>query len=127
MSEDPESRQPGARTSAAPDAGPADGQPASSGDPKARRAWRIAGMGTVVIGGGLALLAWVIGGSGADGVRFLLLGAIASCSVGALYAVGTGAIDALRDREVGRHRVVAAIALGVAVLVLPIMLVGVGG
>jgi zinc transporter ZupT len=103
-----------------------DGSPGAP-DTKTRRAWRIAGLGTAVLGGGLALLALVVGGSGVDGIRFLLLGALASCSAGALYAVVTGALDTMHDREVGRDRVIAAVVLGAAVLILPVMLVGVGG
>ncbi len=81
----------------------------------------------MVAGSGLAGLAASAGGSGHDGLRFFLLGALLSCSAGALYAVATGAIDSARGRHVGRGRVVAAVTLGLLALLLPAMLVGVRG
>lgn len=96
----------------------------SSGDRKTRRAWRIAGWGTVVAGGGLAAMAAAVGLGGRAGLRFFLLGALLGCALGALYAVGSGALDALRDRPVGRGRVVAAVVLGALAILLPAMVIG---
>lgn len=92
-----------------------------------RLAWRVAGLGTVVLGGGLALLAAAVGGDGRAGLRFFLLGTLSACSLGALIAIGSGALDAWRGHPVGRDRVVAAVVLGALTLLLPPMLVGVGG
>lgn len=96
-------------------------------DTRARIAWWVAGAGTVVAGGGMALLAALAGGDGRVGARYFLLGALLACSLGALVAVATGALDAVRGRPVGRSRVVAAVVLGTLVIVLPQMLVGIGG
>lgn len=96
----------------------------SSGERKTRRAWRIAGWGTLVAGGGLATMAAAGGHGGRTGLRFFLLGALFGCALGALHAVGTGAVDALRGRQVDRGRVVAAVVLGALAILLPAMVVG---
>lgn len=96
-------------------------------DLPAVRAWRLAGWGTLVLGGPLAGLSAASGGGGRDGMRFLLLGALLACAVGALYAVVTGALDTLRGRPVGRSRIAAAAVLGLLALLLPAMLVALGG
>lgn len=93
----------------------------------ASRAWRLAGWGTLVLGSLMAGLSAASGGSGRDGMRFLLLGALLSCAIGALYAVFTGALDTLRGRPVGRGRVAAAAVLGLLAILLPAMLVALGG
>lgn len=96
-------------------------------DRKTRRAWRIAGWGTVLVGGGLTALAAVAGLPGRAGLRFFLLGALFGSALAALYAAGSGALDAVRGRPVGRDRVVAAVVLGALATLLPAMLVGLGG
>lgn len=95
-------------------------------DERARRAWRIAGFGTLTIGSLFAAVAAASGGSGRSGLAFFLLGALLAVAVAALYAMATGAIDALRDRPVGRERVVAAVVLGVIALLIPAMIIGLG-
>lgn len=96
-------------------------------DPKARRAWRIAALGTLVLGVGLAALAAATGGSGRAGLAFFLLGTLAANAAAALYAMVTGAVDALRDRPVGRQRVVAAAVTGFVALMLPTTIIALGG
>jgi hypothetical protein len=93
----------------------------------ARLAWRVAVFGTLVVGGGMTAIAAASGAGGRAGLRFLILGAILACSVGALLAIGSGVVDAARGEAVGRGRVVAAVVLGGLVLLLPPMLVGIGG
>lgn len=97
------------------------------GRDRTRLAWQVAGIGTVVAGGGLAALAASVGGGGRAGFRFFLLGALLACSLGALIAVGSAVIDSVRGRPVGRDRIVAAVVLGLLTLLLPPMLVGIGG
>lgn len=94
---------------------------------RTRLAWRVAGFGTLLLGGGMTAVAAAAGAGGRAGLRFLLLGAILACSIGALVAVGTGVLDAARGQPVGRGRVVAAVVLGGLALLLPPMLVGIGG
>ncbi|MBW3562008.1 MAG: hypothetical protein KY437_05880 [Actinobacteria bacterium] len=93
-------------------------------DPHTRRAWRIAGIGTLVVGTGFAVVAALSGGGGRVGLAFFLLGATLSCTLGTLYAVTTGARDAFRGDDVGRGRAVAAAVLGFLAILLPIMTVG---
>ncbi len=95
------------------------------GDPRARRAWRIAGLGALLLGGGLAALAAIAGAGGRTGMRFFLLGAFLATGSATLYAIVTGAVDSYRERPVGRRRVVAAAVLGVlTIFVLPPMMIG---
>lgn len=93
-------------------------------DPRARRAWRIAGVGTALLGTGFALVAALTGGGGAIGLAFFLLGSSFACALGTLYAVGTGALDSFRGDPVGRSRVIAAVVLGVVSLLFLVMVVG---
>ncbi len=96
-------------------------------DPRTRRTWRIAGIGTAVLGTLLAVVAALSGAGGATGLAFFLLGALLACMCATLYAVGTGVLDSFRGEPVGRSRVVAAVVLGLLSLLLPIMLVGLTG
>ncbi len=93
-------------------------------DPKARRAWQIAGWGTLFAGGGLTAVSAVSGLGGRAGLRFFLLGTLLACALGAFYAVGSGALDAVRGRHIGRERVVAALTLGALATLLPAMVIG---
>lgn len=93
-------------------------------DRKARRAWRIAGWGTLIVGGGLTTIAAAAGLGGRAGLRFFLLGGLLACALGALYALGSGAMDAVRGRRTGRDRVVAAVVLGALATLLPAMVIG---
>lgn len=94
------------------------------GDPRARRAWRIAWIGTAVLGTALAAGAALSGAGGRGGLASFLLGALLPCAVAALYAVVTGALDSFRGDPIGRSRVVAAVVLGAITLILPIMVLG---
>lgn len=96
-------------------------------DPKTRRAWSIAAIGTLIIGGGFTLLVALQGSGGRAGLATLLLGASVSCALGALYATGTALIDTLRKRPVETERIVAGVALFVLGAALPGMLVAIGG
>lgn len=96
-------------------------------DPHARRAWLIALLGSVGLGGGLAALLAAAGGGGRAGLAALLVGAAVSCAAGSLYAVITGLADMLRDRPVSTGRAVAAAVLFALGAILPAMVVGVGG
>ncbi|MDP9021289.1 MAG: hypothetical protein M3N57_01020 [Actinomycetota bacterium] len=93
-------------------------------DRKARRAWRIAGYGTLVVGSGLAAAGAAGGASGETGMVLFLLGALVTCGAGTLYAIVSGAVDQIRDQPVGRARVRAAVALGALTMLLPLLLVG---
>lgn len=96
-------------------------------DPRTRRTWRIAGIGTAVLGTVLAAVAALSGGGGRIGLAFFLLGAAVSCTVATLYAVATGALDGFRGRPVGRSRVLAAVILGALSVALPMMVIGLTG
>lgn len=96
-------------------------------DPRTRRTWRIAGIGTAVLGTFLAVVAALSGAGGGAGLAFFLVGALVACACATLYAVGTGALDSFRGEPVGRSRVIAAVVLGLLSLLLPIMLVGLTG
>ncbi len=96
-------------------------------DAKARRAWRIAGWGTLFAGGGLAAVSAASGLGGRTGLRFFLLGALLACALGALYALASGALDAVRGRQIGRDRVVAAVVLSALAILLPTMVIGLAG
>ena len=93
-------------------------------DPHTRRAWRIAGIGTLLLGVGFAVVAALSGGDGRVGLAFFLLGATVSCTLGTMYAVATGVRDTFRGADVGRGRAVAAAVLGCLAILLPIMTVG---
>ena len=93
-------------------------------DPHTRRAWRIAGLGTLTLGTGFAVVAALSGGGGRVGLAFFLLGATLSCTLATLYAVASGVRDAFRGDDVGRGRAVAAAVLGGLAILLPIMTVG---
>ena len=109
----------------APPASERDRGDAPNVDAKARRAWRIAGLGSVILGGGLAAVTAVSGGDGRVGSIAFIAGALLACLAGAVYAVYSAAIDSFRGREVGRARVIAAVGLGALSLLLPVCLLGV--
>ena len=96
-------------------------------DPKVRRTWLIAGLGTLVVGGGLAAATAIGGHSGAAGLASLLLGGSFACAVGSLYGLSTAGIDAVRDRPVGRRRLIAAGALAVIATFAMAAVAGMGG
>ncbi|MFN2555928.1 MAG: hypothetical protein ABR592_03515 [Nitriliruptorales bacterium] len=96
-------------------------------DRKARLAWRIAGWGTLVAGGGLTAVSAASGLGGRAGLRFFLLGALLACAVGALFALTSGALDAISGRHIGRDRVVAAVVLAALAILLPAMVIGLAG
>ena len=95
------------------------------GDASTRRAWRIAGWGTVTLGIGLAAIAAASGADGRVGTVAFLAGALVACLAGAVYAVFSAVVDSFRGRPVGRGRVVAVCVLGALSLLLPVGLVGV--
>lgn len=94
---------------------------------RAQRAWRIAGLGSLVIGTGLALAVGLLGGTGQAGMAVFLLFAAASCTVGALYATVTLVADDLRGRSTSRRRPIAALVLFVLAALLMAMVAGIGG
>lgn len=96
-------------------------------DPRTRRAWRMAGIGTAALGTGFAVIAGLTGAGGRIGFAFFLLGGSFACALGTLYAAGTGALDSFRGEPVGRSRVVAAVVLGSVSLLSLAMVVGLTG
>ena len=94
-------------------------------DLKARRAWRIGGWGTLVLGGLLTAVAAATGSDGRIGALYFFVGALIACLAGATYAVFSAVVDSFRGRDVGRGRVVAACVLGALSLLLPVSIFGI--
>lgn len=93
----------------------------------ARRTWRIAWGGTLVLGGGLTVASAAAGAEGSQGVLWFTLGALLATLAATAYAVVTGVLDTLRGRPVGRRRVIAAVVLGVLSFLLVPTVIGLAG
>jgi hypothetical protein len=82
--------------------------------------WRVVGAGAAIGVIGAAAIA-AIGGSGTAGLAVVLLGAAVGCVVGGLVTGIVAIVDEVRGRVVGRRRLVTAIGLFVAGVVLLIL------
>ncbi|MBW3619777.1 MAG: hypothetical protein KY461_05990 [Actinobacteria bacterium] len=103
-----------------------DADPAGERDPRVRRTWRIAGLGTLA-GAGLAVLSGVLGADGRVGFVILFLVTALGAALAALYAGLTAVIDDLKGRRVARARVVSAGGLFVLAALLMAVVAGAGG
>ena len=100
--------------------------PTGGSDPRVRRTWRIAGLGT--LGGvALAVLSGILGADGRVGFVILFLVTALAAALAALYAGLTAVIDDLKGRRVARARVVSAVGLFVLAALLMAVGAGAGG
>ncbi len=83
--------------------------------------------GTLVIGGGLAFLVAIGGSGGRASFAGLLLGAAASAVLTVVYGASVSLIDEMRDQHISRERIVWIGAALIGAILLPGMLVGIGG
>ena len=87
-------------------------------DPRTRRAWTVAGIGSAVVGGGLAAVAAAGGADGRIGAAAFLVGTALAATAGSLYALVSGLRDTLAGRQVPATRAITAGLLGFLALLL---------